>query len=226
MNCIPILPSEELLAREAPLAPVEAGSRVRVHTTPNIFALWQAWERETRAAQDVPYWALPWPAAIAICRFLNAHPEHVAGKRVLEIGCGGAAAGIAAALAGAAQVTANDTDPVALHVARRNAAANGVTLTIDSRDVTTTGMDSDAEVVLVADLFYERAPAARLLTCLREAVAKGVCVLVADAGRPFAPHTGAEVLAVETVPVDDDLEGTARRTVHILRLLDIPAKGA
>lgn len=226
MDTTPPLPSDSLLARFAPLAPVEPGSPVQVHLARDVFALWEAWEQESGSARDVPYWALPWPAAIAFCRLLAAQPDRVRGKRVVEVGCGGAAAAIAACLAGATQVTANDTDPVALHIARRNAAANGVSLALDGRDLSATGVDATIEVALVADLFYERGPAARMLGCLREAAGRGTDVLVADAGRPFAPHADVEVLAVETVAVDDDLEGTARRTVHILRLLAIPGKGA
>jgi len=219
VDTTPALPSDELLARLAPIAPAEPGSPVRVHRAVNVFALWEAWEKESGSVRDVPYWAVPWPAAIAFCRLLAARPEYVRGKQVVEVGSGGAAAAIAACLARAARVTANDIDPVALHVASRNAAANGVTLIPDARDLAQTGLDTATQVVLVADLFYERAPAARMLECLRTAAAAGVQVLVADAGRPFAPHTGVDLLASESVNVDDDLEGTAVRNVHILRLL-------
>lgn len=213
------VPSEELLARWAPLAPVEPGAAVRVHHSADVFALWQAWEEEAGSRQGVPYWAVPWPAAIAFSRLLAADPARVRGRVVLEIGCGGAAAAIAASRAGAARVIANDTDPAALHVARLNAAANGVALEFDDRDQAATGLDESAAVILVADLFYERGPAARMIEQLRRAAGRGVEVLVADAGRPFAPHTGVTLLATEEVPVNDGLEGTSQRTVRLLRLL-------
>jgi predicted nicotinamide N-methyase len=190
-----------------------------VHRAQNVFALWEAWEDEAGAAQEVPYWAVPWPGAILLGRFLLAHPEHVRGKQVLDLGCGGAAAAIAACCAGAARVTANDTDPVALYLAGRNASANQVTLGFDARDLAEPGLAVETEVVLAADLFYERGPAARMLCCLREAAARGILVLVADAGRPFAPRSGLELLATAVVPVDDDLEGTSTRNVRVLRLL-------
>ena len=213
------VPSEQLLARWAPLAPVEPGAAVRVHHSADVFALWRAWEDEVGARQGVPYWAVPWPAAIAFCRLFATDPARVRGRVVLEIGCGGAAAALAASLAGAARVIANDTDPIALHVARLNAAANGITLEFDDRNQASTGLDESAAVILVADLFYERAPAARLLEALRQAAGRGIEVLVADAGRPFAPRSGVALLATETVTVNDDLEGTSQRTVRLLRLL-------
>ena len=151
----PNLPSAELLAHYAPLAPVEPASPLRIHVAPDIFALWEAWERETKAVQPVPYWAVPWPAAVILSRMLLARPEVVRGRRVLDLGCGGAAAGLAAARAGATRVTANDTDPVALHLAHCNARANGLTLTLEARDLSQGGADLQAEVILVGDLFYE-----------------------------------------------------------------------
>jgi predicted nicotinamide N-methyase len=223
MKMLHPLPSDDLLARWAPLAPVEPDSTVRVHRAHDVFALWKAWEQEAGATQDVPYWAVPWPGAIVLSRFVLAHPELVQGRQVIDLGCGGAVAAIAAGLAGAAEVTANDTDLVALHLAGLNAAANQVTLSFDARDLSRAGLRPETQVVLAADLFYERGPATRLLRCLREAAARGVLVLVADAGRPFAPRTGIEVLSTATVAVDDDLEGVSTRTVRVLRLV---AEGA
>ena len=216
-----VMPSAELLARYAPLAPVEPGSPLRIHLAPDVFALWEAWERETGAVQPVPYWAVPWPAAVVLCRVLLDRPATVRGKRVLDLGCGGAAAGLAAALAGAAAVTANDIDPVALHVAGCNAQANGLTLTRDARDLTQSAADLQADVILVGDLFYERGPAQRLLAVLRACVARGSLVFVADAGRPFAPQTGVVPVAEATLTVNSDLEGVASRCVRVLRLLAV-----
>ena len=50
-----------------------------------------------------PYWARPWPSAVALAAALLERPELVAGKTVADLGAGLGLAGIAAALAGAAQ---------------------------------------------------------------------------------------------------------------------------
>ena len=47
-----------------------------------------------------PYWCRPWPSAIALAARLAAEPQLVAGRRVIELGCGLGLAGIAAAWAG------------------------------------------------------------------------------------------------------------------------------
>jgi predicted nicotinamide N-methyase len=51
-----------------------------------------------------PYWARPWPSAVALAAALLERPELVAGKTVADLGAGLGLAGIAAALAGAAQL--------------------------------------------------------------------------------------------------------------------------
>ena len=58
----------------------------------------------------------------------------VAGRSVLDYGCGSGVLAIAAKLLGATRVAAVDRDPQALAVTRHNAARNGVTLEVASRD--------------------------------------------------------------------------------------------
>lgn len=213
------LPADTLLERLAPLRPVAGSDRLMAHQAIDVFALWEAWETEAGRVLPPPYWAVVWPASRALIEAMAAGCVALAGRRVLEIGCGGAAAAIAAARAGAAGVEANDIDPAALHVAGRNAAANGVELRVSSIDYA--GGDSgepDAEVVLIADLFYERSCSERLAALLARLRARGAQVLVADGGRPFAPRAGIELVWQSSVEVDGDLEGVTARTVRVLRL--------
>jgi ribosomal protein L11 methyltransferase len=59
----------------------------------------------------------------------------VAGRRVIDYGCGSGILGIAALKLGAAHVTAVDLDPQALLATRDNAIRNGVSSSIDVQDV-------------------------------------------------------------------------------------------
>jgi len=52
--------------------------------------------------------------------------QPVAGARVLDLGCGSGILGIAAARLGAAEITAVDTDPLAIESTTENAGLNGV----------------------------------------------------------------------------------------------------
>jgi ribosomal protein L11 methyltransferase len=63
----------------------------------------------------------------ALClEWLDGHAETLAGKSVLDFGCGSGILAIAAARLGATAVTAVDLDPQALSATAENAARNGV----------------------------------------------------------------------------------------------------
>src|SRR6266404_2896488 len=77
----------------------------------------------------------PPPPRQALARYLLDHPEAVAGRRVIDVASGSGLVAIAAALAGAATVTAYDIDPLASAAIEANAAANGVTVRAICADV-------------------------------------------------------------------------------------------
>src|SRR5215831_1596234 len=127
LRLVPV-PSSALLARLAPLTPVPGRPDLVAHHAPDVMALWQAWEEECGALQDVPFWATVWPAGQLLARVVQAEPLWVRGQTVLDLGCGSGMAGIAALYAGATRVVAHDIDPVALAIAARNGRANAVAL--------------------------------------------------------------------------------------------------
>jgi predicted nicotinamide N-methyase len=213
------LPTEDLLRRLAPPGPVPGRPDLKAWQARDVFELWQAWERESGVKQDIPYWATVWPAARITAEWLGSHPELARGKTVLDFGCGGGVAGLAAARAGAARVIANDIDPAALAMAERNATANGMRIETEDGNLLLKPPSPEWDLILVADLFYEKSVAGPMLAWLRAAMSQGARVLIADASRPFAPQSGVRVLAVQTHATDVDLEGSAQRTVRLLELL-------
>src|ERR1700722_2949084 len=77
----------------------------------------------------------------ALClQILDSLP--VAGRNVIDYGCGSGILGIAALKLGAAHVTAVDLDPQALLATRDNAIRNGVSENIDVRGVDDQGVDA------------------------------------------------------------------------------------
>jgi predicted nicotinamide N-methyase len=203
------VPSPALLARLAPLTPVPGRPDLVAHQTPDPVALWQAWEAECGAIQGVPFWAVVWPAAQLLARVLQAAPAWVRGQTVLDLGCGGGVAGIAAAHAGAARVIAHDIDPVALAIAAQNARANAVELLLQGTPLLHAPCPACITCILVGDLFYERSTASALWTWLRTAHRQGVQVLIADASRPFAPTAGVRCLREERLATAWAWEGNA-----------------
>ncbi|MCY0967180.1 class I SAM-dependent methyltransferase [Parathalassolituus penaei] len=108
-------------------------------------------EEELSIQNHPAYWAICWPAGHALAAFILANPQYVAGKRVLDVGCGSGVVAIAAALAGARQVIASDLDSDALLATQANAALNGVEL-ISCGDFNDAG---DVDLLLAADLLYD-----------------------------------------------------------------------
>jgi len=83
-----------------------------------------------------PYWAVPWVGGQGVARYVLDNPEIVRGKTVLDVGSGCGVAALAAAMAGAELVCANDIDPLAAVVFLRNAEMCGL--------VPSLGRESDA----------------------------------------------------------------------------------
>ncbi len=210
-------PSLALLECYAPLTPVKECPPLVAHQSGEIFALWQAWERERAAVCDVPYWALVWPAAQVLAQYLGENHALVRGKAVLDCGCGGGVAAIAAAAGGARRALGCDLDPAAIAVAKLNGAANGAAVEFVRGDILPYCDARQFELILAADLFYEREFSRALFAALASAHARGCAVIIADSGRPFLPKESLREIYARTVPTSVEVEGRRERTVRLFR---------
>jgi len=211
------MPSAGLLDAFCPFLPVPGCHGIRARRSERVFALWEAWEKEAGQECPVPFWAEVWPGAQLLSRFLLENPEIVRGKEVIEIGCGGAVASIAAWKAGALGVIANDIDPAAIRIARENAESNGAYLRFDGENRIESGSSGTAEVVLCSDFFYTKGESLALSGWMDVWRRRSMTILIGDGGRPFVPADYREILREEWMDVDSDLEGKEKRFVRILR---------
>lgn len=110
---------------------------------------------EVRWLMDNPaYWCFCWASGQVLARFVLDNPQWVAGKTVMDFGCGSGVVAIAAALAGAKRVIACDLDADALYASQCNAELNDVELScIGNADDCTERCD----LLIVADVLYDRA---------------------------------------------------------------------
>jgi predicted nicotinamide N-methyase len=163
-------------------------------------------------APVAPYWAVLWRSGVALARELEG--EELGGLRVVELGCGLAVPSIAAARAGAS-VLATDVSREALALAKRNARANGVRIETTTFDWEAPGNLAPFDLVLAADVLYERSAVAPLLSLLPRLAPEA---LLADPGRAAA---GAFLeQASRRWPVDTRVRGVVR--IHRLRFSSPP----
>jgi predicted nicotinamide N-methyase len=160
---------------------VELGGRTfRVEHPPSADELIdeEAFEHE----EFLPYWAELWPSAVALAR--TVAELQLAGRRVLELGCGLALPALVAA-GGGARVLATDWAPDALVFAARNAVLNEVELeTALLAWAAPEPPPGRFDLVLAADVLYERRNVEQLLALLPLLADD---VLLADPGRPALP---------------------------------------
>jgi len=211
-----------------PAAFIRANTAVEVPPlTPEIWLwlaneaipLWEAGEAELAATGlPPPFWAFAWAGGQALARYLLDHTDEVAGKRVFDFAAGSGLQAIAAAMAGAAEVTASEVDAFATAAIRLNAALNGVEIAVVEGDVIDRER-TDWDLVLAGDVFYERDLAARVEPWLRRLAGDGITVLVGDPGRGFLPKAGLERVIAYAVKTDRALEDTDLRNAVVWRLL-------
>jgi predicted nicotinamide N-methyase len=211
------LPSLALLDRLCPLLPVPDCPAIKARQAADVYELWQAWEQEAGLECPVPHWAIVWPAAQILARYLLDHPELVKGKEILEIGCGGAVASISAKLSGGRQVIANDIDPVTLAVAEENALANRTEILFDATNWIGSKSMPPADLILIADFFYMKTDSLMLTAQLHEWKNQGIEIIIADSGRAFVPDQQDEILHAQDLAVNQDLEGKNQRRVRIFK---------
>ncbi|MDF1763855.1 MAG: 50S ribosomal protein L11 methyltransferase [Oleibacter sp.] len=105
--------------------------------------------------QNMPYWAFAWAGGRALAQYIVQNPEAVAGKRVLDFGCGSGIVAIAALQAGAKEAWVADTDPNAILAAHVNAHMNGIL--IHTYDMTSIALPNapHIDLVMAADVLYD-----------------------------------------------------------------------
>jgi predicted nicotinamide N-methyase len=188
---------------------------VSLYCAENAYDVWNLTDDGDESA-PMPFWSFPWAGGQALARYLLDHPDVVAGRRVLDLAAGSGLVAIAAALAGAADVTANDIDPYAAAAQELNAKANGVTITALMADLL--DGETDAEVVLAGDVCYERELTARMLAFLVRARGRGAVVLLGDPGRTYLPRERLAHVASYDVPTTLALEDQQTKSTTIWTL--------
>ena len=132
---------------------------------------------------DAPVWMITWPASFGLAEYL-LHNQPLKGMKVLELGCGTAATGIALKLGGA-DVVCTDYDPLALTVARYNAGLNGCSsLSIRFLDWYKPDLEGSFDLVVGSEVVYFEKNFSPLLSVLKRYTATDGRIVLSDQLRP------------------------------------------
>jgi predicted nicotinamide N-methyase len=179
---------------------------IRLRLAHEILPIWQRSEEQLgEIGLPPPFWAFAWAGGQALARHVLDQPDLVRGKRVIDLASGSGLVAIAAAMAGATQVTAADIDAFAVDAVALNAALNKCKIDAIHCDLLAKPPPA-CDAILVGDLFYEQSLAARAFSWLRTAQDRGAFVLIGDPGRSYLPKDGLNKIADYSVPVTRELE--------------------
>lgn len=142
------------------------------------------WTAATERGAEPPYWVQVWPASVAAARLLR-RVGGLAGRRLLDLGCGIGVPGLAAANAGA-EVTFADKCPEALAFAGWNGArvTAGQPPAVHQIDWTRSCVPGRFHILVLADVSYRAVHHAPLLGHLAESLDDRGVVVHADPHRP------------------------------------------
>lgn len=188
-----------------------------LHLADDAVSLWELTEEQLgELGLPPPFWAFAWAGGQALARYVLDNAAIVRAKQVLDVASGSGLVAIAAMKAGAASALAVDIDAFASHAAVLNAELNDVR--VETSDADPVGRDTNAEVILVGDLFYDRDLAPRVLVWLIEQQAAGKTVLIGDPGRTYLPRDKLEQIAAYDIPVTRALEDSEIKRAAVWRL--------
>ncbi len=198
---------------------------IRLHLAEESLAIWQKTEDELEAVGlPPPYWAFAWAGGQALARYILDTPDLVAGRTVFDMGAGSGLVALAAGLAGARRIIANDIDPFARQACRLNATANALDLEVSASDFLTAEnppVDPDpaaaADVVTLADVFYEEHLARAATAFAAHHDERGATVLIGDPRRSYFPVDRFLKIAEFQVPVTRELEDAEIKSTAVWR---------
>mgnify|MGYP001355204540 CR=1 FL=1 len=190
---------------------------LKLYLADDAVSLWQLTEEQLgELGLPPPFWAFAWAGGQALARYVLDNAGIVRGRNVLDVASGSGLVAIAAMKARAASALAVDIDAFASHAAVLNAELNDVV--VETSDLDPVGRVTDADVVLVGDLFYDRDLAPRVLAWLIEQQASGKTVLIGDPGRTYLPRGQLEQIAAYDIPVTRALEDAEVKRAAVWRL--------
>ena len=130
----------------------------------------------------LPYWAELWDSALGIGQLLARRRAEFAGKSAMDLGCGMGLAGTVAARLGM-RVLFADLEPPALLFAQLNSLPDAERVRAHRLNWQSDRLDEEFDLIIGADILYERKQWDFLEPFWRAHLARGGTVLLGEPGR-------------------------------------------
>lgn len=202
------------------------GLQIRVTRIADFEALLGHIDPVTFAEDErLPYWAELWPASVAMVQYVRQRLT-LAGRHVLELGCGLGLVGVAAALQGA-RVLCTDYEDAALAFARHNAQRNACQhIRFRLMDWRRPVLRRRYDYILASDVIYEARNFGPLVALLRRYLARGGAAVFSEPRRvnalPFFALVRQRGFTCTTEDWPLEWEGTHQMALHAIRYQDAP----
>lgn len=168
-------------------------------------------------ADEPPYWMHLWPGAKVLAQSI-ARIEPIAGKTVLELGCGMGLPALVAAARGA-RVVATDWERLPLAMLAESASLNRVDVTVVQMDWRHPCLAGAYDVVLGADVAYDSGEEESLVEAFADLVAAGGRLMLADSvntyRRELMPRLVAAGFGLREAGVNESDEGRVVRVRYL-----------
>jgi predicted nicotinamide N-methyase len=151
-------------------------------------------ERAGISSATWPLFGVIWPAGIALAEEMSCLP--IAGRRILEVGCGIGLSSLVLQQRGA-DITASDHHPLAGEFLWQNAQLNGLPPVCfhNAQWLGPNPQLGQFDLIIGSDVLYERDHPALLAGFLATHAKAAACVMVADPGREHRGRFSALMLA-------------------------------
>ncbi len=183
------------------------GEQSVILALPDLDDLQSQWQQGLQPAQDFPFWAKLWPAALGVCTFLTRYPDFIKNKRVLELAAGLALPSLVAAQQ-AANVVSSDYATGCLPYIQKSVLLNGFdNISVRLIDWNKLPADLVFDTVILSDINYDPSVFPQLELLFTQLLQQGVTIILSTPqrlmGKPFLMSFMPFCVFTETVRAEE-----------------------
>ena len=183
------------------------GEQPVVLALPDMDMLKSQWQQGLQPAEDFPFWAKLWPAALGVCTFLTRYPDYIKNKRVLELAAGLGLPSLVAARQ-AASVVSSDYAVDCLPYLQQSVLLNGLdNVQVRLIDWNKLPADLVVDTVILSDINYDPSVFPQLELLFNQLLQQGITIILSTPqrlmGKPFLMSFMPFCVFTETITADE-----------------------